>query len=469
MANSRLFLAGVIEGFYGQPWSHAERLELIGALARRGLNAYLYAPKDDRHHRLLWRECYAEPEARELGELIKACRDRELHFIYALSPGLDIRYSEASEVDHLKHRLRQMLQLGCEHFAILFDDIPERGDVDLTRWGSLAAAQAHVAKSLFAWVRQLRPSGRFAFCPTAYCGRMSERGVGGADYLDILGRELPADIDIFWTGPEIVSCEITTTQVEAITARIGRKPLIWDNLHANDYDGRRFHCGPYSGRPPELRASVSGILSNPNCEFPLNEIPIRTLAEFVHASEPWDPRHQYVEAMREWQGHFSTCGEEITVKDLIFLGDCYYLPHGEGATAQAFFEEAMGLVNGDPALRDAAADDVRRQAIQLRDICSRMASLRDRRLFYALSRRIWELREEMDLVQQYIAFHSMPQNTGSAFTPDSHLPGTYRGGFVAKFQRMLIQNDDGTIVATAPSPAAVERRGVDANTTGDGS
>ena len=41
------FLSGAIEGFYGQPWTHAERIALFDWLAAWGLNTYLYAPKDD--------------------------------------------------------------------------------------------------------------------------------------------------------------------------------------------------------------------------------------------------------------------------------------------------------------------------------------------------------------------------------------------------------------------------------------
>ncbi len=47
------FLAGVIEGFYGQPWTQAERFELFDWMASWGLNTYLYAPKDDLKHRAL--------------------------------------------------------------------------------------------------------------------------------------------------------------------------------------------------------------------------------------------------------------------------------------------------------------------------------------------------------------------------------------------------------------------------------
>src|SRR5437764_8353277 len=120
------FLAGVIEGFYGQPWSQAERFELFDSMANWGLNTYLYAPKDDLKHRAIWRETYSASEAETLQQLIQACQERNLRFVYALSPGLDIRYSNVAEPDHLKKRFQQMLGLGCKHFALLFDDIPDR-------------------------------------------------------------------------------------------------------------------------------------------------------------------------------------------------------------------------------------------------------------------------------------------------------------------------------------------------------
>src|SRR6185369_9910413 len=112
--------------------------------------------------------------------------------------------------------------------------------------------------------------------------RMAERKLGGENYLATLGRELLPEIDVFWTGPEIISREITVAHVQELRTVLRRKPLIWDNLHANDYDVRRCYCGPYAGRPPELRNAVNGLLANPNCEFALNYVPLRSLAEFVN-------------------------------------------------------------------------------------------------------------------------------------------------------------------------------------------
>src|SRR5262245_56179964 len=92
------FLSGVIEGFYGKPWSRAERFELFDWLSKWGLNTYLYAPKDDLKHRALWRSLYTEGELAELREVIAECGKRKIRFIFAIGPGLDIRYSEATEI-----------------------------------------------------------------------------------------------------------------------------------------------------------------------------------------------------------------------------------------------------------------------------------------------------------------------------------------------------------------------------------
>src|SRR5439155_1247605 len=171
-----------------------------------------------------------------------------------------------SDLDHLRGRFEQMLALGCHHFALLFDDIPDQMRTeDMQRFGSLASAQCHVANAMFKWTRERQSDARFIFCPTAYCGRMAERKLGGDGYLATIGRELLPGIDVFWTGPEIISREITVAHIRELQTLLRRKPVIWDNLHANDYDGRRFFCGPYAGRPLELWTAVAGLLSNPNC------------------------------------------------------------------------------------------------------------------------------------------------------------------------------------------------------------
>ena len=438
-----IFLSGVIEGFYGQPWIQTERSELLDWMAAWGLNTYLYAPKDDLKHRALWRQLYSASETDNLASLIKACRQRDLRFIYALSPGLDIRYSDSAEITKIQKRFEQVLALGCEHFALLFDDIPDDLDsADIKQFGSFAAAQCHVANTVFKSIRDRSAAARIFFCPTAYCARMAQRQLGGKDYLATLGRELGAGIDIFWTGPDIISRQISVAHVQEIQTVLRRKPLIWDNLLANDYDGRRFFCGPYSGRTPELREHVSGLLINPNTEFPLNYVPLRTLAEFVKGQGAYDPRRAYLAAMREWFPRFATIAEPIPFEDLVAFGDCYYLPHEEGPEANVLYDLAKDLASDSPPSTLDNSGALLKRVARLRTFCARMTELRDRPLFYALNRRVWELREELELLEQFARFKC--EAKGAVFRSDSHLPGTYRGGMVARLQRLLVQQPDGT-------------------------
>lgn len=447
------FLAGVIEGFYGPPWSQTERFELFGWMTAWGLNTYVYAPKDDLKHRVLWREPYSLEEMTSLRELIRGCTRRKLRFVYALSPGLDLRYGDDADLQRLKNRFAQMLDRGCRHFALLFDDIPDRmRPADARRFGSFASAQCHVANRLFRWLRERVPTARFLFCPTAYCGRMAGRSYGGKDYLATVGHELLPEIDVFWTGPEIISREISVAHVREVQQVLRRRPLIWDNLHANDYDGRRFFCGPYAGRPPALRAEVAGLLSNPNCEFPLNYVPLRTLAMFVHSGRTWNARRAWRTAMREWWPRFAVVGAPLTLADLLRFGDCYYLPHEEGPEAEALYRGAKRLLEREPSEWGKEVAQFRRRAARLRRFCERLAGLRDRRLFAALFRRVWELREELDLLERYAEFRSHPGGADAGFRSDFHLPGTYRGGLVARLQQLWVQLPDGRLVPAQKAP-----------------
>ncbi len=446
------FLAGVIEGFYGQPWSQAERLQLFGQMAAWGLNTYMYGPKDDFKQRALWRELYSPQEIEPLRQSIRACQEKHLHFIYALSPGLDLRYGQASDLEILQRRLKQMLDAGCQHFALLFDDIPDKmAEDDLRRWGALAPAQCHVANTLFRWAQQQAAAVRFLFCPTPYCGRMAAAKLGGEGYLASLGRELLPEIDIFWTGPDIVSREITVAHARELAGLLRRKPTIWDNLHANDYDGRRFFCGPYAGRPVELRNEVAGLLSNPNCEFLLNYVPVRTLGQFIQAQGSWEPRRAYVAAMKEWFNHFATLEPAVREEDFLLLGDSYYLPHREGEHAERLLQMARRLLSSDPGQWGDEAAEFLKLSARLREFCARMADLKDRALFYAMSRRVWELREELDLLERYVAGKADPQRRNDAIRSDFHLPGTYRGGLVARLQRLLVLDATGVFSPAPPS------------------
>ena len=82
----------------------------------------------------------------------------------------------------------------------------------------------------------------------------------------------------------------------------------------------------------------------------------------------------------------------LTREHLDQLGDCHSLPHSAGPEAERLFAQARDLLGRAPAGWGEEAERFRKRAARLRDICARMAELRNRPLFYALGRRVWDPR-----------------------------------------------------------------------------
>uniref|UniRef100_A0A4W4GBU5 Protein O-GlcNAcase n=1 Tax=Electrophorus electricus TaxID=8005 RepID=A0A4W4GBU5_ELEEL len=278
----RKFISGVVEGFYGRPWTMEQRKELFRRQHKWGLNTYLYAPKDDYKHRMFWREMYSVEEAEQLMTLISAAKEQGIEFIYAISPGLDITFSNQKEVSTLKRKLDQVSHFGCKSFALLFDDIDHNMcPADKEVFSSFAHAQVSITNEIFQYLGEPET---FLFCPTEYCGTFCYPSVAQSPYLRTIGEKLLPGIEILWTGPKVVSKDITVESIEEVTKILRRPPVIWDNIHANDYDQKRLFLGPYKGRSTELIPRLKGVLTNPNCEFESNFVAIHTLATWYKSN-----------------------------------------------------------------------------------------------------------------------------------------------------------------------------------------
>ncbi|XP_069095671.1 protein O-GlcNAcase isoform X1 [Pleurodeles waltl] len=281
-ACSRKFLCGVVEGFYGRPWIMEQRKELFRRLQKWGLNTYLYAPKDDYKHRMFWREMYSVEEAEQLITLIAAAHEFGIEFIYAISPGLDITFSNPKEVSTLKRKLDQVTQFGCRSFALLFDDIDHNMcPADKEVFSSFAHAQLSITNEIFQYLGEPET---FLFCPTEYCGTFCFPNAAQSPYLRTVGEKLLPGIQVLWTGPKVVSKDIPVESIEEVSKILKRAPVIWDNIHANDYDQKRLFLGPYKGRSTELIPRLKGVLTNPNCEFEANYVAIHTLATWYKSN-----------------------------------------------------------------------------------------------------------------------------------------------------------------------------------------
>ncbi|MFH4978548.1 hypothetical protein AB6A40_005257 [Gnathostoma spinigerum] len=276
-SNGGDFICGVVEGFYGRPWTADQRRDLFSRMRKLGMNTYLYAPKDELKHRAEWRLLYTSEETELLQSLISSAKHHGITFVYALSPGIDIVYSNEKEVKAVEEKLDQVRSMGCDAFALLFDDIEiSMSDQDKKKFPSFVMAQLTVANTVYEYLK----CPQFYFCPTEYCESRASPSLEESDYLSTLGKKLLKNIHILWTGPRVVSRYITVDHVRRVAAALKRKPVIWDNLHANDYDPKRVFLGPFAGRSVMIKEEISGIFLNPNCRYEANFVPFHTIAEW---------------------------------------------------------------------------------------------------------------------------------------------------------------------------------------------
>jgi protein O-GlcNAcase/histone acetyltransferase len=216
-------------------------------------------------------------------------------------------------------------------------------------------------------------------------------------------------------------------------------------LFANDYDMRRLYCGPFSGRQRELRGAVAGILINPNNEYPINVIPLRTFAAYIDGAGAWNPREEFLKAAAEWLPYFETVAGTLPLDDLLLLADCFYLPHREGPEAEKLLTLIHRLLDEPADLWGHAYQQFCALNVRLQQLFDRLSELRDRELFDAWSRHIWHLKEELQVIEavlkQKIAGHDIVDGVALG----QCLPGTFRGGTLAKLERMSRMDADGRI------------------------
>lgn len=440
------YLSGVIEGFYGRPWRHDQRLALFPRLAAWGFTSYVYAPKDDIKLRARWREPYDDAELAALGELVRACGEHGLRFGYAIAPCLDVRYADDNEAERLVAKVEQLVELGARDVLLLFDDVPHRlDDASRARFGGLAQAQVHLSEHLFDHLRRRVPDGRRLLCPTDYCRRMADASGDDWAYLRTLGAGLGPDVDVCWTGDEIVSERIDAASLADVATALRRPPLIWDNLHANDYDLRRLYLGPLAGRAADLPGATAGFLTNPNTPFEANEIAFATLAAYLADPAGYDPTRAWEAALEAWRPAFGLDGgDTLDAGELRLLGELCYLPWSSGPRVEALLTDARALLAAPPDASDARIADLQAFAAEVEALLERLTQLSDRDLLYALYAVVWEARTESRALAEYLAHRA--RGDARPFARPDTLPNTYRRGFTAAAQALLPLDDAGAVV-----------------------
>jgi hyaluronoglucosaminidase len=254
---------GLIEGFFGPQWPEAERLAFAPFLQKNNFQFYLYAPKQDSHLRKKWRDPW-EPEYRaKLAAYSKHFRAHSVQFGVGLSPFELHALPKPSGKAHLREKLAQLEEIGLDWLGLFFDDMPVHE--------GLGEAQLEAIEIVREATR-----ARVVFCPTFYSPDPILEKVFGkrpGKYFEEI-RRAPKEIEFAWTGPKVISEEITPQHLAETAELLGRKPFLWDNLFAND--GPR-NCKFLQLRPPAGRTRAALYQSNGWAWNPMNQAALSRL------------------------------------------------------------------------------------------------------------------------------------------------------------------------------------------------
>ncbi len=281
---------GVVEGFYGTPWSHEVRTSLIDFYGKFKMNSYLYGPKDDPYHSCPnWRLPYPEKEAQNIKDLVEASRRNRVDFVWAIHPGQDIKWNE-EDYQNLVRKFNWMYDLGVRHFAIFFDDIDGEGTNPLKQTELLNRLTDDFVKAK----GDVSP---LTVCPTDYSKLWAKPGENGA--LAIYGRTLYNDIKVFWTG-DVVCSDLTASTLDFINSRIKRPAYYWWNFPVTDYARHILMQGPVYGLDTSLTSNeVCGVISNPMEHGEASKLALYSVADYCWNMKAYNAIDSWERGLKE--------------------------------------------------------------------------------------------------------------------------------------------------------------------------
>ncbi|GAA2389562.1 hypothetical protein GCM10010420_11610 [Streptomyces glaucosporus] len=281
---------GTAEGFYGEAWSHEERLAHLDFMGRTKQNRYLYAPGDDPFRQSRWRDPYPAERRAQFRELAERARRNHVVLSWAVSPGQSMCLVSGDDRRALLRKIDAMVALGVRAVQLRFEDASYNEwhcgeDADHYGYGPDAAARAHaeLANEVAAHLAGRYGTGRGAVplsvLPTEFYQD------GATEYRRVFARTLRADVEVAWTGVGVVPAAITGGEL-AEARSVFRHPLVtMDNYPVNDYAADRIFLGPYTGRDPAVANGSAELLANAMEQATASRVPLFTVADYA-----WNPR-----------------------------------------------------------------------------------------------------------------------------------------------------------------------------------
>ena len=275
---------GLVEGYYGNPYSEANRMSLFEMFGRQKMNVYIYGPKDDVYHKDKWREKYPAAQGKKITQYVNAAKANKVDFVWAIHPGNDIQWNDTDR-RNIVNKLKAMYDLGVRTFAVFFDDV---WGGEGTRGDKQAELMNYITEELNAAYDDVNPC---IICPTQY-----NKGWSSGDYLNTLGSTMNKEVRIMWTGNSVVDM-INKADMQWINNQISRKAFIWLNYPVTDYCINHLLMGPTWGNDLDIADMLSGFTSNPMEYAEASKVSLFSIGEYNWNMSEYNPDESWEEAI----------------------------------------------------------------------------------------------------------------------------------------------------------------------------
>lgn len=280
---------GFIEGYYGNPWSTEDRINLMKWGGYYKLNSYFYAPKNDPKHNAKWRELYTEEELNTLiRPLAEAGNASKCRFVYALHTFMHnpVRFDSNYQADlkAVQDKLAQVIEAGVRQVAILADDAGNVGGDNYNKFLTDMTAWLAEMKKTYPDLKQTLP-----FCPQEYM-------YNGQEYY----KNFPENVQIVMTGGKVWG-EVNQNFTNTFTNNAGRGPYMWINWPCTDNSKNHLIMGGYTTflHPGVDPAKIQGIVLNPMQQSEPSKVAI-----FGNACYSWNIWENADIANKAWEDSF---------------------------------------------------------------------------------------------------------------------------------------------------------------------
>lgn len=389
---------GIIEGYYGVPYSAEVIKDLFRFMARYKMNTFMYGAKTDVYHSTRWADPYPTSiteEQKKLGlltqdmlrDIVSLGHEMKVSFIWAIHPGSAFtNSSNTTVVPQIENKFKLMYELGVRQFGIFVDDVGVPTDDPTLKlnadrvtevqnwideqWNTPGAEPADTVKPLH-------------FVPQLYAYSWEGTDVQRRFYGALAGT--PSKVQIYITGEGVWTVP-NSSNLNYIKGILGREPAWWWNYPCNDNDNSKlFPADMYTNFEDEtnirgssrLEANLTGtklLISNPMQQGAVSKIALFSIADYSWNTAAFDH-------MASWEASLpAVVGKDkaAALKTLV-----PYLRYYDSSALSTLIASYKTTLNGGTP----GSDDILARFTEALNACRSLIEMKDspdesQRLFY---------------------------------------------------------------------------------------